>query len=298
MSSISRDIRKKRKLRNKRKRYFLIFIVILVIGFVKTTSDYSQKSIPNIVQAEDLSENILSMSEKSITNLAFQQKKEAIDNEKVKKIHEEKKEEVKKRKIREENNIKVAYLTFDDGPSTNITPQVLDILKKYDVKATFFVIGELAESYPEILKRIDKEGHAIGNHSYSHNYNYIYKDLDNFMEEIHQTEKVFKNILGKDYENNLIRFPGGSFGPNKAPFREKASEAGYKFYDWNSLNGDAEGRSFSKSRLVQRFKDTSNGKKELIILMHDMGGKQTTADALPEIIEYLQQNGYEFDTLK
>lgn len=298
MGSRERDMSRKRKLRRRRRRSFLVFIVIIIICFLKTSFNYSQKNVWNIVQAEDLSGEILSISEKLVTNVAFQEKKQAIDNEKTKKIHEEKKKEIKKQKIREKNNIKVAYLTFDDGPSTNITPQVLDILDEYDVKATFFVIGQLAESYPDILKRIDREGHAIGNHSYSHNYSHIYKDIDNFMKEIHLTEKAFKNILGEDYENNLIRFPGGSFGPNKAPFREKVTAAGYNFYDWNSLNGDAEGRSISKNRLVERFKETSNGKEELVILMHDMGGKQTTVDALPQIIEYLQGNGYEFDILK
>ncbi len=76
----------------------------------------------------------------------------------------------------------MAYLTFDDGPSNNITPPNPGYIKKYDVKATFFIIGSLAEKYPELIKRIYEEGHSIGNHTYSHNYNHIYKKIDNLLE--------------------------------------------------------------------------------------------------------------------
>ncbi len=145
---------------------------------------------------------------------------------------------------------------------------------------------------------MNESGHGIGNHSYTHSYKHIYKNTTNFLNELKATENVLKNILGDSFESKVIRFPGGSFGQQKANFRKAAVDNGYAYYDWNALNGDAEGKSFPTNRLVQRLKSTTNGQRELIVLMHDMGGKQTTADALPEIIEYLQENGYEFEVLK
>lgn len=286
-----------RKQRGRRK-YFIIFIVIFILFFVKTSHQYSQRNISSVVEAGDVSESILLATEKSTINMALQYEKSAIEAEKARIAEEKKQKQILKRELREKEGIKVAYLTFDDGPSNNITPQILDILKKYNIKATFFVIGGMAEKYPELIKRIYQEGHAIGNHTYSHNYKHIYKKIDNFIGELKITEKVFKNILGEDFETNLVRFPGGSFGSKRAPFRKAVIDSGYTYYDWNSLNGDAEGKSIPKSRLIQRFKNTAKGQRELIVLMHDIGTKKTTVEALPEIIEYLQQKGYEFDILE
>lgn len=193
-------------------------------------------------------------------------------------------------------NKKIAYLTFDDGPSSIVTPQILDILAQYDIKATFFVVGKFAEKNPDILKRTYEEGHDIGNHSYSHNYNYIYKKVSNFVKELDITQEVFKSILGEEFETDLMRFPGGSFGDWKSSFREQVTALGYKYIDWNSLNGDAEGHNLSKDKLIQRFKSTYRNQQELIILMHDTDAKVSTPEALPAIIEFLIEEGYEFAT--
>src|SRR5690606_8077819 len=107
-------------------------------------------------------------------------------------------------------------------------------------------LGKYAERYPDILIRIHNEGHVIGNHTYSHNYNYIYKNISNFVNELDITRQVFKNILGEEFETDLMRFPGGSFDPWKSSFRKKVTELGYRYVDWNSLNGDAEGHNLSK----------------------------------------------------
>lgn len=212
---------------------------------------------------------------------------------------ERRKAEEEARKIEEEKekNRKVAYLTFDDGPSKVVTPQILDILNEYNIKATFFVIGKMADSYPEILVRTRDEGHAIGNHTYSHNYDYIYKSQYNFIEDIRRAEEAFKRVLGEEFETSIIRFPGGSYGNNKSKIRKAVVDAGYKYFDWNSLNGDAEGILLSKDQLITRFKGTVKGNKELIILMHDTDAKTTTVDALRDILDYLIVNGYEFRVL-
>lgn len=221
--------------------------------------------------------------------------------EEEKKLEEAKRQEEKKAQEKEQlekRDLKVAYLTFDDGPSKTVTPKILDILAEYDIKATFFVIGKMVDVNPDILKRIYEEGHSIGNHSYSHNYSKVYKDMDSFLGELISADNAIKRVLGEDFETKLLRFPGGSHAEYKKKFVKKAEELGYKIYDWNALNGDAEGQLLSKDKLIQRLKSTIKGQKKLIILMHDTDAKTTTVDALPEIIDYLKSEGYSFEKLE
>lgn len=201
-------------------------------------------------------------------------------------------------KPKENPNVKVAYLTFDDGPSTTVTPQILDILNEYDIKATFFVLGKMAEKNPDILKRIQAEGHSIGNHTYSHNYKYIYKNMDNFLGELNKTDEVFKSILGEEFATSLLRFPGGSFEKYKQKYKIAAEKLDYRVYDWNALSGDSEAKNVSVDKQISRLKQTTRGQKKLLVLMHDTYGKETTAKALPSMIDYLIENGYTFDKLE
>lgn len=192
---------------------------------------------------------------------------------------------------------KVAYLTFDDGPSTNNTPKILDILKRYNVKATFFVIGQCAEQNSELVKREVAEGHVVGNHTYSHNMKHIYSDPNVFVSDLDKGDKTLKSIIGNDYNLKLARFPGGSFGPKLAPFREAAKKAGYHYIDWNDLTGDAERSLVPVSGLLDELKRYTT-QDHVVILMHDAPAKTTTVEALPQVIEYLQSKGYSFETLK
>lgn len=192
---------------------------------------------------------------------------------------------------------KVAYLTFDDGPSTNNTPKILDILKKYNVKATFFVIGQNAEQHKDLIKREVAEGHVIGNHTYSHNMKYIYSNPQTFVSDLDKGDKVLKSIIGEDYNLKLARFPGGSFGQRLAPFREAAKKAGYNYVDWNDLTGDAEHSNVPVNNLLNELKKYTN-EDHVVVLMHDAPAKATTVQALPQVIEYLKSRGYTFETLK
>jgi peptidoglycan/xylan/chitin deacetylase (PgdA/CDA1 family) len=198
----------------------------------------------------------------------------------------------------EEKPVKTAYLTFDDGPSSTVTPQILKILAEYNIKASFFVVGQMAEIYPEIVQNIKSEGHFIGNHTYSHNYSLIYESTDNFWADVKQWETALvESILGEDFESKIIRFPGGSFGESKSIFRDFVLEQGYHYIDWNALNGDAEDHYIPGPRLVQKLKETVYNKEIAVILMHDTDAKATTAEALPEIIDHLQNEGYVFQTI-
>ncbi|MFL0198379.1 polysaccharide deacetylase family protein [Clostridium sp. WILCCON 0269] len=192
---------------------------------------------------------------------------------------------------------KVVYLTFDDGPSANNTPKILQILKNFNIKATFFLIGQNAEKNKDIVKEEASEGNVVENHTYSHNMSYIYSDPKVFISDVNKCNEVLKSILGSNYNSKLIRFPGGSFGKKLEPFREEAKRDGYRYVDWNDLTGDAEYNRVPVDKLVSNVERYAN-QEHLVVLMHDAPAKVTTVQALPEVIEYFKAKGYIFETLK
>lgn len=195
---------------------------------------------------------------------------------------------------------KICYLTFDDGPTQAVTPKVLDTLKQYDVKATFFMVGKMIDADRELAKRAYDEGHLLANHSYSHDYKALYATADSFKSEIDKTHNLIKEITGEE-PFKLIRFPGGSYNAGdhaaeKQKYKVLLKENGYYYADWNCLNGDAESSSRTPQQLVERLKATATV-DNIVVLMHDAATKKSTAEALPEIIEYLKSKGYEFRRL-
>ena len=217
---------------------------------------------------------------------------------------------LKKWNYTREDNRKIAYLTFDDGPSTTVTPEILEVLKANNIKGTFFVIGSAidnSDESKEILKEIAKDGHAIGNHGYTHDYKILYPnrtvDVKAFMNDIKRGEAALKSVLGEDFHTRVIRFPGGHNSWKLNGIDSVLEKEGYVYIDWNTLNGDAEGRSkMSSNQLVDRLKSTvadlNNNNNEIVVLMHDTYGKETTAQSLQSIIDHLKALGYEFKTLK
>ena len=196
--------------------------------------------------------------------------------------------------------VKKCYLTFDDGPSGPVTESILDTLKKYNVPATFFVVGKNVDSYPQLVKRMEAEGHSIGNHSYSHNYEYMYSGDPEFDEELIRGKSAINNALGKEYKNLLYRFPGGSFEVYKKFYIWNIESEGYQFVDWNSLTGDSEKQDPDEEYIMNTLKEsTNNGTKEdIVVLLHDAGAKQITADTLSKVIEYLKSKNYVFEAVK
>ena len=196
---------------------------------------------------------------------------------------------------------KICYLTFDDGPTVEVTPTVLDVLKQYNVKATFFMLGKMIERNPDLAKRVYNEGHLLANHSYSHDYGALYASGDSFMGEVEKTTGLIQSVTGEEEPFKLMRFPGGShnagsYAAQKQQYKLLLQEKGYYYADWNCLNGDAEGSSRSAEQLLARVKETS-GAQNFVVLMHDAATKKTTADALPAVISYLQEQGYTFKRL-
>ena len=200
-----------------------------------------------------------------------------------------------------ESSYKRVFLTFDDGPSQTVTPQILNILDTYNVKATFFVLGSRVEIYPELVREEFNRGHYVANHGYSHRYDSIYSSTNAVLNEYWKTEGIIREALGKpDYYSNVFRFPGGSNGGKyanlKANARNVLEQNNISYLDWNCLTRDAEG-SFNKEQLIQNLIDTSQDKISIVVLMHDAGTKITTYEALPNVIEYFQNNGYVFETI-
>lgn len=195
---------------------------------------------------------------------------------------------------------KQVYLTFDDGPSKDVTPQILDILKEHDVKATFFVLGARVDLYPETLKRTFEEGHYIANHGYSHQYSKIYENEDTVFQEYVECDNSIRNAIGiPEFNSYLFRFPGGSSGGRyekiKAQAREHFKNYGVAFTNWNCLTGDAEGKN-TKEECIQEFMETKEGRNSLVVLMHDSNEKTQTVESLPDIIMQLKSEGYTFKT--
>ena len=188
---------------------------------------------------------------------------------------------------------KKVYLTFDDGPSEN-TEKILDILKEYNVKATFFVIGRTDEYSKSLYKRIVDEGHTIALHSYTHRYSLIYKSLDNYKDDLQRISDLVHDVTG--VRSKFIRFPGGSSNKvSHVSMRDiirYVTEEGYVYFDWNAINGDATGKTYTVDELVDNaFKDC--GKYDTnVVLMHDAESKTSTVEALPKILDKLIEDGY------
>lgn len=199
---------------------------------------------------------------------------------------------------------KIAYLTFDDGPSAN-TEKVLKILKENNIKATFFVVGPLKEEDSKYIKMEYDEGHAIGNHTYDHDFDKVYVSEKIFWDNFNKDQEFIKSITGE--ESTLFRFPGGSFNRdvkrrNGKQFNEniikKLDEKGIKYFNWNVDSGDGITDHKSTSVIYNNIVNESKNKNNIIVLMHDSLGKKSTVEALPNIINYLKNKGYKFDTLK
>ena len=193
----------------------------------------------------------------------------------------------------------IAYLTFDDGPSEAVTPLILDLLKENNIKATFFVLGSRVEKNPSIVKREYEEGHYIANHGYSHNYSKIYSNINNVLEEYEKTEQCIKKAIeNEDYNSYLFRFPGGLAGGKYSKIKKKAAklleEKNIAYIDWNALTEDAVGTP-TKESLIKKLKSTVKNKKSVVILMHDASDKILTYETLPDVINYLKEQGYTFD---
>jgi len=208
---------------------------------------------------------------------------------------------------------KYVYLTFDDGPNSHYTGIILDILKKYGVKASFVVIGNNIEKNPEVFKRIINEGHGVVNHTYSHDYNKIYANPEAFLEDLQRCNQTIASFTGNNVR--VFRAPGGPAKLNKN-INELLSRYGYISLGWNVTAADTDPNGATPEQV---YGNVANGVVNMerihrtpIILMHDgteinlrqdtpgaatltyIRNRESDVAALPRIIEFLQARGYSF----
>lgn len=199
---------------------------------------------------------------------------------------------------------RVAYLTFDDGPSEN-TPVVLDILEEYEAVATFFVNGVDIPFGHKMYRRMVKEGHALGNHTYSHKYSQIYQSTESFFEDLLQLELLLKKVIGKT--PRVMRFPGGSTNTVSRSVSGynimeelivKVEKAGYIYHDWNVCAFDSDFPPPNEATITQNVLQQARFREgDIVVLLHDGMMNKTTPGALPKIIEGLREMGFHFEVI-
>lgn len=197
------------------------------------------------------------------------------------------------------SDTKRVFLTFDDGPSETVTPVVLDTLKKENIKATFFLLGSRVELNPELVKREYNEGHYLASHGYSHVYSQIYASPQSVIDEYNRSVTAIRNAIGEQqYNPHLFRFPGGYWGGKYAEVKKQAKqlldENDILHIDWNALTSDAAGAKTTE-QFIAELEKTVPKHNSVVVLMHDAGNKQATANALPTIIKYFRDKGFEFE---
>lgn len=280
---------------NKKKVFLIGFIVIIVIAL----SIYTAIKYAEYVHQKNIEEQIKIENERIIEERRIQEEQEKERLKNASAFTEEQMQAIEN--IYHDIGKKRVFLTFDDGPTQSVTPYILDLLKQENIKATFFILGNRAKLNPELVQREFIEGHYIANHGYSHKYSQIYQNEQTVLEEYNYTEQCIQEALqNPDYHSKVFRFPGGSSGGYyhtiKVQAKQHLRQNGIVSLDWNALSKDAEGAK-TKEELLQNVIATIGNKSSVVILMHDAYDKILTYETLPTIIQYLRENGYEFQTL-
>ncbi|WP_053982410.1 polysaccharide deacetylase family protein [Niameybacter massiliensis] len=286
-----------------------ILLIALSLGLFAGTGFLASKSSGG-KEALTKAQEELTTVEASKANLELQVQELATKNEQLLKQIEELNiqiQELEKQGVdvsvitEEQEDRKVAYLTFDDGPSAN-TAKILDFLKVNQIRATFFVLEK--DGYDDLYKRIVDEGHSIAIHSSTHDYAEIYQNVDNFMADVQSLSNHIKDLTG--VETKVLRFPGGSnntvshrYGGNDIMDKiiPAVTQAGYVYYDWNVDSQDAAKGLQDTQVIVNSVLNQAKYNDNAVILMHDAAAKTTTVEALPQIVEGLKQQGFVFEAL-
>ena len=252
-----------------------VAFVVLFLQYIRTRSQLDRANI----KLEQLQKSTYEMEE------LIQKEKQQLQNE-IKKLYSEFENLKEEEDVQQPEAKHKVYLTFDDGPSAN-TDEILDILDRYQVKATFFVVGKEDETSQARMKRIVDEGHTLGTHSYSHVYSEIYESVESFSQDVDSIRSVVENISGTTAF--AYRFPGGS--SNKvsnvdiSELVQVLQDKDLTYYDWNISSGDAVSNVPDVETLVENSTKDIQRWENSVILLHDANDKHATVEALPLIIE-------------
>lgn len=201
---------------------------------------------------------------------------------------------------------KIAFLTFDDGPTARITPRVLDELKKAGVHASFYVIAGpqgLEGADPALLKRTIAEGHSVCIHTYSHKYGYLYPggaaSAENIVADYDKAVASVRKVLGPDFNVHCQRYPGGHGWKSMDAADEAMKAKGVYYLDWNSENGDGTDTAptTGQGRADRALATLSGNPNVAVVLMHDHMWSDATADCIAPLVAELRARGYTFGTL-
>lgn len=270
----------KRKLNYKRVlMVIIIIIIILLLAIFSVVIKHNKRAEEVKIEAEKKAE------QEEIMKIAIEtQKKEEEEREKAKQ--------------EEENATGIIYLTFDDGPTSDSTPQILDILKNRNIKATFFIL-HYDEQHEQFIKREYEEGHTIGLHGYTHAYAELYQSADTCMENFRKIREQVYQTTGT--QSKIIRFPGGSSNTISKKYCEgvmtelvkRTVEEGYRYFDWNVDSDDA-GHAKTSEKVYQNVTNGIKPGRNNVVLMHDFAKNNKTIDALNSIIDWGLEQGYVF----
>lgn len=281
-----------RKYKNKRNIIIAIFfiVVIIIVGLV----------IKENYRKSEFNNHYLAYKEQAEQAQKKQEELEELEREKIKEMLPQLTDEGKANLANiYHSETKRVFLTFDDGPSQTVTPKVLDTLKSEKIKATFFLLGSRVELEPDIVKREYEEGHYLASHGYSHVYSQIYASPQSVLDEYNKCISAIRNAIGQpEYNPHLFRYPGGYWGGKYASVKKEAlqllEQNDILHIDWNALTSDAAGAKTTEE-FISELDKTVPKHNSVVVLMHDAGNKTATANALPTIIKYFRDQGFEFE---
>ncbi len=281
-----------RKYKNKRNIIISIFfiVVIIIVGLV----------IKENYRKSEFNNHYLAYKEQAEQAQKKQAELEELEKEKIKEMLPQLTDEGRANLANiYHSETKRVFLTFDDGPSQTVTPKVLDTLKSEKIKATFFLLGSRVELEPDIVKREYEEGHYLASHGYSHVYSQIYASPQSVLDEYNKCISAIRNAIGQpEYNPHLFRYPGGYWGGKYASVKKEAlqllEQNDILHIDWNALTSDAAGAKTTEE-FISELDKTVPKHNSVVVLMHDAGNKTATANALPTIIKYFRDQGFEFE---
>lgn len=280
----------RRKLRYRYTLIYVLFIIIILLVIalfiVKNNNQLNANYENEISNEHEDDAMVVEIEEKK--KIEEEQKKQA-------ELEKAKEEQLKKE---EENASGIIYLTFDDGPTLDSTPKILDILSERNIKATFFVLHYSNEN-EKFIKREQEDGHTVALHGYTHTYSEVYASADSCMENFRKIQNQVKNTTG--VTSHIIRFPGGSSNTISRKYckgvmtelSKRVVDEGFRYFDWNVDSDDA-GRAKTKEDIYKNVTTGLHQGRGNVVLMHDFGGNYKTIDALDAIIDYGLENGFVF----
>lgn len=262
------------------------------------------QSVIDDKQSADASNSEVVESYKNAMNeqsSAFDEEKNELNN-KISELNKQialKKQQQQQQQQPPSGGAKTVYLTFDDGPSPN-TPKILKILSDNGVKATFFVKN--GGKYNPYMKDIVDQGHTIALHTYTHDYATVYASDEAYFNDLQKISDLVYSETG--VRSKYIRFPGGASNTVSRKYcpgimsriTKEVENRGYRYYDWNVVSGDANSKKLSASEILSNCKKLPKA-DTAIVLMHDTNAKDTTVEALPEVIAYYKSVGCSFGVI-